>query len=174
MKKWFNKLGKSRIVLAVLSMVILTACTKSNNPFGIPDADPSAYEGASNDGIIRILAIGNSFSEDAIENSLYELAKEKGKTVIIGNMYIGGASLEQHKTNIQNGASIYSYRKIGKDGVKKTYNNVRLDIAIDDEKWDYISFQQVSQNSGQLETVQASLPSVYNYVESKEKNPKVK
>ena len=174
MKKWFNKLGKSRLVLAVLSLVILSACTKSNNPFGIPDADPSTYEGSSNDGVIRILAIGNSFSEDAIENNLYDLAKEKGKTVIIGNMYIGGASLEQHKSNIQKGASIYSYRKIGKDGVKKTYNNVRLDIAIDDEKWDYISFQQVSQNSGQLETVQASLADVYNYVKSKAKNPNVK
>jgi len=174
MKKWFNILGKYKIAFAILLLSTLAACSKSNNPFNLPDADRSQYEGGSNDGVIRILAIGNSFSEDAIEASLYELAKEKGKTVIIGNMYIGGASLEQHKNNIQSGASIYSYRKIGKDGVKKTYNNVRLDVAVDDEQWDYVSFQQVSQNSGQLETVQASLPAVFNYVKSRIKNPNVK
>lgn len=174
MKKWFNILGKYKIAFAVFLLSTFAACSKNNNPFNLPDTDPSQYTGGSNDGVIRILSIGNSFSEDAIEASLYELAKEKGITVIIGNMYIGGASLEQHKTNIQNGASIYSYRKIGKDGVRKVYNNVRLDVAVDDEQWDYVSFQQVSQNSGQLETIQASLPAVFNYVKSKIKNPKVK
>ena len=34
---------------------------------------------------IRILAIGNSFSEDAIEQYLYELALEGGDNLIIGN-----------------------------------------------------------------------------------------
>ncbi|WP_316811158.1 DUF4886 domain-containing protein [Pedobacter heparinus] len=174
MKKWFNIIGKYKIALAVLFLTTIAACSKSNNPFNLPEADPSQYTGGTNDGIIRILSIGNSFSEDALEANLYELAKEKGITVIIGNMYIGSASLEQHKTNIQNNASVYSYRKIGKDGVRKIYNNVRLDVAVDDEQWDYVSFQQVSQNSGQLETIQASLPAVFNYVKSKVKNPKVK
>ena len=39
---------------------------------------------------IRILAIGNSFSEDAIEQYLYELALEGGDNLIIGNAYRGG------------------------------------------------------------------------------------
>ena len=34
---------------------------------------------------IRILAIGNSFSEDAVEQYLYELALEGGDNLIIGN-----------------------------------------------------------------------------------------
>ena len=38
---------------------------------------------------IRILAIGNSFSEDAIEQYLYELALEGGDNLIIGNAYRG-------------------------------------------------------------------------------------
>src|SRR5690625_7172324 len=48
------------------------------------------------DRVLRILAIGNSFSEDAIENYLHELAAEAGIKMIIGNMYIGGASLDLH------------------------------------------------------------------------------
>lgn len=40
--------------------------------------------------VLRILAIGNSFSEDAVENNLHELGKEQGTCIIVGNMYIGG------------------------------------------------------------------------------------
>lgn len=175
MNKLFNTFAKLKFGLfAVTLALIVGSCTKDNNPFDIKDADKSLYGGNANDGVIKILTIGNSFSEDAIESHLYELAKEKGKTVIIGNMYIGGASLADHKKNIANKASVYNYRKIGKDGVKKTFNNIRLDMALEDEPWDYISFQQVSQNSGQLETVQTSLPDVYNYVKSKTTNPNVK
>ena len=37
--------------------------------------------------IIKVLAIGNSFSEDAVEQNLYELAVGGGDTLIIGNIY---------------------------------------------------------------------------------------
>lgn len=175
MKKLFKTFAKFKLSLLVLTLALtIGSCTKDDNPFDVKDADKSQYGGTANDGVIKILAIGNSFSEDAIENSLYELAKEKGKTIIVGNMYIGGASLADHKNNLTNKAAVYSYRKIGKDGVKRIYNTVKLDMAIEDEPWDYISFQQVSQNSGQLETVQASLPAVFNYVKSKVTNPNVK
>lgn len=175
MNKLFKTFAQFKLSFLALTLALVVgSCTKDDNPFDIKDADKSQYGGDANDGVIKILAIGNSFSEDAIENHLYQLAKEKGKTVIIGNMYIGGASLADHKKNLENNASVYSYRKIGKDGVKKTFNNLRLDMAIEDEPWDYISFQQVSQNSGQLATVQASLPAVFNYVKAKATNPKVK
>ena len=39
---------------------------------------------------IRLLTIGNSFSQDAVEQYLYELAKEAGIHMIIGNAYKGG------------------------------------------------------------------------------------
>jgi len=175
MNKLFKTLAKCKLSLVALSLALIVgSCTKDDNAFDLPEADKSQYGGSANDGVIKILAIGNSFSEDAIEASLYELAKEKGKTIIIGNMYIGGASLADHKKNIDNKATIYSYRKIGKDGVKRIFPTIRMDMAIEDEYWDYISFQQVSQNSGQLETVQASLPAVFNYVKSKATNPNVK
>ena len=42
---------------------------------------------------VRILAIGNSFSQDAVEQYLHELAEAEGISTIIGNMFIGGCCL---------------------------------------------------------------------------------
>ena len=42
------------------------------------------------DSIVRVLAIGNSFSQDAVEQYLWELAQEAGVKMIIGNAYRGG------------------------------------------------------------------------------------
>ncbi len=123
-----------------------------------------------NDGVLKILAIGNSFSEDAIEYYLYGLAKAAGKDIVIGNLYIGGAELSQHVENANNNAEAYSYRKINKAGTKTTTENVSIATAIADENWDYISFQQVSQKSGQYETFTETLPALYDYVSQQNTN----
>ncbi len=129
------------------------------------------------DGIIRILAIGNSFSQDALEYYLHGLATANNMPVIIANMYISGASLSRHveEMNKVDGESVYSYRKIGIDGVKTTVENASLTTALLDEPWDYVSFQQASSNSGQYETYVTPFPMLYNYVKSKlVKRPNVK
>ena len=38
--------------------------------------------------VVKVLAIGNSFSQDAVEQYLHEIAEADGKQLIIGNMYI--------------------------------------------------------------------------------------
>lgn len=124
--------------------------------------------------VIKILAIGNSFSEDAIENYLYDLAKAADKKVVIGNMYIGGASLALHVKNANANKEAYSYRKIGMDGIKKTTKNVSIAEAIADEDWDYISLQQASPYSGQYVTIMEDLPELIAYVNNiKPKNSKL-
>src|SRR5690606_15937789 len=126
------------------------------------------------DSIIRILAIGNSFSQDAVETYLYELAKSAGVQVIIGNLYIGGASLDLHWKNASANKAAYSYRKIGLDGKKITIDKTSIETAVADEEWDYISFQQASSFSGQYNTFVTPLPLLYNYVKQKTTNPEVK
>ena len=116
---------------------------------------------------VRILAIGNSFSQDAIEQNLYELAKADGIPVIIGNAYIGGCSLERHVNNSRSGEGIYAYRKIGVDGVKNETKKVSLPDIIADEQWDYVSLQQSSPFSGLYETYEKSLPELYGYVKAR-------
>jgi hypothetical protein len=100
---------------------------------------------------IRLLTIGNSFSDDAVEHYLHGLVAAEGDTIVIGNMYIGGCSLETHHTNACNDTPAYSYRKIV-EGVKSTTPDYRLSDALTDEEWDFISFQQVSSLSGLYET----------------------
>ena len=123
------------------------------------------------DGVLRILAIGNSFSEDAIENYLHELAAEAGIKMIIGNMYIGGASLDLHWKNAQENNQAYEYRKISIDGEKTRTPNTSIATAIKDEQWDYISLQQVSGHSGQFETFEKTLPELLAYVKKQNPNP---
>ncbi|GAB6119450.1 DUF4886 domain-containing protein [Dysgonomonas termitidis] len=128
---------------------------------------------ASND-TIRVLAIGNSFSEDAVENYLYDLGKADGVTFIIGNMLIGGCSLEKHWNNAENDLAVYSYRKIEADGIKTVTPGAQLSQIIPSEPWDYISFQQVSPNSGVYDTYFPYLLNLYDYVKARVINPDTK
>ena len=48
------------------------------------------------DRVIKILAIGNSFSDDAIEHYLHDLVKASGRKALIANLYFGGRSLQTH------------------------------------------------------------------------------
>ena len=75
---------------------------------------------------LRILAIGNSFSWNAVEQNLSAIALADGKCAIIGNMYIGGCSLERHWNNARTDDTDYSYRKINQYDVKTTKKGVTL------------------------------------------------
>ena len=124
------------------------------------------------DGVIRILAIGNSFSDDALEHYLYGLAKASDISVVIGNMYIGASTLSRHVEEIgkADGTASYSYRKINVAGTRNVRENISLATALTDEQWDYVSFQQASPNSGQYNTYVTPLPVLYNYVKGQLNN----
>lgn len=104
-------------------------------------APSSSASGRNRDKTIRILAIGNSFSTDAVEQELYGLFEAEGYDVVIGNMYIGGCPLYKHAANVKSDAAAYSYRKIV-DGVMTKTEGVSISTALKDEKWDYISVQE--------------------------------
>ena len=88
---------------------------------------------------LRILAIGNSFSQDCIEQNLYELSTaDGGPELIIGNLYIGGCTVQRHWKSICGNKRDYQYRKI-KDGVRVNTPGSLLIEGLRDEPWDYIS-----------------------------------
>lgn len=121
-------------------------------------------QAASKTDTLRVLAIGNSFSEDAVEQNLSEIARENLKCAIIGNMYIGGCSLERHCNNIEQDAPAYRYRKIDADGKMVTIPNTRLSYALLDEKWDVITLQQQSSRAGKFETFEPYMAQMLEYV----------
>ena len=55
---------------------------------------------------IKVLSIGNSFSQDA-HRYLYEIAKNNGTDLKSVNLYIGGCGLHKHFININNDAKAY-------------------------------------------------------------------
>lgn len=117
--------------------------------------------------VLKVLAIGNSFSEDALENYLHELAAAADREIIIGNLYIGGAPLDLHVRNAQADKAAYSYRKIQLDGNKTTLDNTSISTALADEDWDYVSLQQASPLSGQYTVIMESVPTLMDYVKEK-------
>ncbi|MDE6174890.1 MAG: DUF4886 domain-containing protein, partial [Duncaniella sp.] len=116
---------------------------------------------------LRILAIGNSFSRDAVEQNLHEIAAADGDTAVIGNLFIGGCSLERHLNNVRDDRHDYVYRKIGADGRMRETKNASVADALADEAWDYVSMQQASPLSGIYDTYAASLPELLAYVKAK-------
>lgn len=119
---------------------------------------------------IKILAIGNSFSDDALEHYLHPIAEANGDSIIIGNLAIGGASLELHYNNSVNNAAAYSYRKII-NGERIVTGSVTLKQGIEDEDWDYISLQQVSHHAGLYDTFFPYLPQIMDYITRYAQNP---
>ena len=115
---------------------------------------------------LRVLAIGNSFSEDAVEQYLHELAEASGKKILIGNLYIGGAPLSLHWENIQGNKNAYSYRKIAVDGNKTTTDKVSILTALQNERWDYVSIQQASPLSGKFDTYIEPLTGIKHFLDS--------
>ena len=61
----------------------------------------------------NILAIGNSFSEDAARY-LHQMAEAAGIETKVVNLYIGGCPLERHWQNIETGEAAYQYQLNGK------------------------------------------------------------
>ncbi len=113
-----------------------------------PSPDYSAVkQNWADDGELKILAIGNSFSDDAMEY-VYQVAKDAGiEKITLGNMYIGGCSLATHLSNAKGDKGAYTYRT-NTNGTWTSKNSVSIKTAVESDDWDFITFQQVSGYSG--------------------------
>ena len=160
------------------SIAIITGLSEGTTVIKVNSSDESIQYYSDlivgKDRVIKILAIGNSFSEDAIENYLYDLAKAAGHKITIDNMYIGGSSLENHWTNASENRPAYQLRHIDVDGKKTAINNMTIKEAIGRENWDYISLQEVSQRSGKIEGYAEFLPKLKEYILPLTSNPELK
>lgn len=115
---------------------------------------------------LRILAIGNSFSQDAIEQNLWELFDAEGIPVIVGNLYIGGCTLQRHYNNSLGNIPDYRYRKVV-DGVRTDTPGYTLEMGLADEPWDVVSLQQASGVSGLYDTYQPYLKDLIGFVKAR-------
>lgn len=126
---------------------------------------------AAND-TIRILCIGNSFSWDAVEQELAPLCEEGKQPIVIGNLYYGGCSLEQHYTFLHKDTAAYSFRYI-EHGVRTPNEGYSLRQALQLMQWDYISFQQASHDSGIKGSYEPYLSDLIDTVRSYQPNARL-
>lgn len=98
-------------------------------------------------GSLKLLFIGNSFSDDTIQ-WMYESGRALGLDMLVENMYIGGCSLDTHYNNILYNNANYQWVHRVDNGWVRT-PSYTLSDAIMSQDWDFISFQQSSGVSGQ-------------------------
>lgn len=110
---------------------------------------------------IKLLAIGNSFSDDAMEY-LWDILKDGGvEEITLGRLYIGSCTLNTHFSNLTNNSESYKYYK-NTNGKWVLYNSRSIRSALDEEEWDIITLQQASGTSG----VESSFSNLQNLIDA--------
>ncbi len=108
---------------------------------------------------MRILSIGNSFSQDA-QRYLHLSAKKSGVQLDTVNLYIGGCSLERHYTNMLGDIKDYMLEFNGQStGFRTTIKEALLNGP-----WDVITLQQVSRFSFDYSTYTPYITELAGYV----------
>ena len=109
---------------------------------------------------LKILSIGNSFSQDA-QRYLYGIARAGGVDMKTVNLYIGGCSLERHYRNMLSEEKAYAFEI---NGISDTGIQISLKDALLSDSWDFITIQQQSLQSCNYETFVPYLDALVSYV----------
>ena len=95
-----------------------------------------------------LLAVGNSFSVDAMKNHLFPMLKAAGcQDIRLGILYIGGGSLDSHYDAIRLDRAKYEYQETT-DGNWTYTEEYKASTAFALTDWDIVTLQQVSGHSG--------------------------
>ncbi len=108
---------------------------------------------------MKILSIGNSFSQDA-HRYLHAIAKAENVDIKAVNLMIGGCSLRTHYLNMLDDEANYWLEFNGAStGIKVS---IRQALVSDD--WDYVTLQQASAFSVKAETYSPYVEALADYV----------
>lgn len=106
---------------------------------------------------LRVLKIGNSFSQNATE-FLPQLATSQGHTLILGRAEIGGCSFQKHwQLAEKNEAN-------ADDPEGKPYSKMSLKQMLQSDKWDIVTVQQHSLAASDLSTYRPYVNKLADYI----------
>ena len=144
-----------RIALAAMVLLSLFA------------AVTSAEEATTNKPPLKVLSIGNSFSQSVLSETP-RIAAAMGCELAYTHLYIGGCRLRQHAANIMTNNFPYLVQRAGRKDVYETpldkcckprtdskggrLSNIKPMLAA--EKWDVVTIQQGSRDSWKADTYQ--------------------
>ena len=155
----------------IVSLVTTTRAADDEEELAKPEDTGDADEGAEDtpsdrDNTLKVLAIGNSFSLDSMDQ-LWKMFHSTGyESVVLGNLVIGGCYLDKHYDNIVNDIAAYEYWYNDNNRWVVT-ENANLLEKLKSEDWDIISIQQVSQDSGRPETF-GNLQNIIDFLKANE------
>lgn len=158
-----KKATKISAILCVLTAfcAMMCGCVNSMPPEKENNVPPAEWE---EDGALKVLAIGNSFSVNCMEY-LYQVAQSAGvQNVKLGNLVIGGCTLDVHAANAVADVAAYDYYS-NADGNWKIAHGTRMQEGLAAENWDFILLQQASHYSG-IPDSYGKLDDLIEYVKS--------
>ena len=109
---------------------------------------------------MKILSIGNSFSQDA-QKWLHQIAESCGEDIYAVNLYIGSCSLERHWNSFLSQVEDYDLEI---NGVR--IRKISVNEALKMEKWDVVTLQQASPQCGDYSTYLPYLTNLYEQVKA--------
>ena len=121
---------------------------------GLVETTTTEKQEWNDDGALKILTIGNSYSDDETEY-VYNVAKSLGfENVQVANLRANSCSLATHLANAKNDTGYYMFRYWGNGadrwtdyGSWSSNGTYKISTAVAQGDWDYIIFQQVSTSS---------------------------
>lgn len=123
---------------------------------------------------LKILGIGNSFTDDAMIYIPQLLERMGIKNVVLGKLAYSGCSLQQHTEYYNNNSKVYTFET--QSGANRNWNttlNYTFKDAISSTDWDIIILQQVSDQAGVYDTYQPYLNVLLNKIHSESLNKNV-
>ncbi len=140
-------------------------------------ADEAAPNWAGDDGIIKVLAIGNSYTKDSFYYfDQVEKVQDPDDEIkmVVGYLYQGGQPVSVHASNAVNNEPAYIYykydRSTGKDSWQETPNATTL-TGLLDEDWDMISVQLSPAGATVNDT---GLDTLLDFIKANKTNPNAK
>ena len=121
---------------------------------------------------LRILAVGNSFSDDGTEYLPGLLEAAGIHNVIVARLYIGGCTLERHCKEYADGTANYIYYKSTDNAWKTVSRNATILDGLKDEPWDIITIQQASDLSGIYPSYEQWIPKLVSIIRKEAPNPR--
>ena len=115
---------------------------------------------------LRLFLIGNSFSQNATRY-LPQLAEEGGHPLKIGRAELGGCSLQRHWEIAE------AAEKDPQDPKGKAYKGKSLRELLSEGKWDVVTIQQNSMNSGDSTTYMPYAKKLVDLVKSIQPNARI-
>ena len=104
-------------------------------------------------------------------NYLYDVAKDQGVKLVVGDLYDGGSGLSDHVKHIRTLDTGYNYYKT-EDGTWTTKTGSNLLTGLLDEDWDIIVMMERGSNATGFK--KEELDEVFDYLNTNKTNPNAK